>query len=285
MLKKSVISLISYDADMLPESIKSYYNYVDEIILGLDKDRITWSGNKFSFDESTLWKALKAIDSDSKIKIIEDNFHAKPVALDNDNYERNVLKSYCTHDWIFSFDADEILVSPAKFFVEFLPIVEPYYNTHDLVFTWFLPFKQFIYEVEENGNKTSVNDTLMIGNEQGNWFSGDKQGFATSKDSEFNYCRWTNKQKRLATPLCVMHYSFCRAEKDLEFKLNNFGHSDKTNSDPFFHNWRVCDLSNYQMLRNFKSSNFNPAQQWHQLLKVPTHMLSKLAEMQSQHVY
>ena len=33
MLKKSVISLISYDANYLPDSISKYYNYVDEIIL------------------------------------------------------------------------------------------------------------------------------------------------------------------------------------------------------------------------------------------------------------
>ena len=46
--KKSVISLISYDANrFLPKSIERYYNYVDEIILGIDKDRITWSGNPF----------------------------------------------------------------------------------------------------------------------------------------------------------------------------------------------------------------------------------------------
>ena len=51
MVKKSVISLISYDADYLPASIRSYYNYVDEIVLGLDENRTSWSGNKFSFDE------------------------------------------------------------------------------------------------------------------------------------------------------------------------------------------------------------------------------------------
>jgi hypothetical protein len=51
MLKKSAISLISYDASYLPKSIASYYDYVDEIVLGLDKDRITWSGNAFTFDD------------------------------------------------------------------------------------------------------------------------------------------------------------------------------------------------------------------------------------------
>ena len=54
MSKKSVISLISYDAEYLPASIKTYYNYVDEIVLGLDENRTSWSGNQFSFDEEAL---------------------------------------------------------------------------------------------------------------------------------------------------------------------------------------------------------------------------------------
>ena len=89
MLKKSVISLISYDADYLPDSISKYYNYVDEIILGLDKDRISWSNNSFSFDENELWKKLKLLDTKNKIEIIEENFHPSSTPIENDNYERN----------------------------------------------------------------------------------------------------------------------------------------------------------------------------------------------------
>jgi hypothetical protein len=42
MRKKSVISLISYDASYLAESIKTYYNYVDEI-------KIEYLGVKINF--------------------------------------------------------------------------------------------------------------------------------------------------------------------------------------------------------------------------------------------
>ena len=67
MIKKSVISLISYDAGFLSQSISKYYEYVDEIILGLDKDRISWSNKPFTFDEQQLWKDLKRIDTENKI--------------------------------------------------------------------------------------------------------------------------------------------------------------------------------------------------------------------------
>ena len=136
MKKKSVISLISYDAAYLPESVSKYYNYVDEIILGLDKNRTTWSGNSFSFDEKQLWADLSTIDGDSKISIIEEDFVKSKIAIENDNYERNFLKAQCTNDWIFSIDADEYLVNPKDFFYNYCPLVERYYNKADICMTW-----------------------------------------------------------------------------------------------------------------------------------------------------
>jgi hypothetical protein len=121
--RKSAISLISYDANrFLANSIEKYYNYVDEIILGIDKDRITWSGNPFSINEDALWSELSRIDGDGKISIIEEDFHKSQVAIENDNYERNFLKEQCSHDWIFSFDADEMLVNAKDFFYNFCPL-------------------------------------------------------------------------------------------------------------------------------------------------------------------
>ena len=82
MIKKSAIGLISYDANrFLADSIKRYYNYVDEIVLGIDKDRITWSGNPFEIDEDSLWKELSSLDGDSKITIVEEDFHQSKVAI------------------------------------------------------------------------------------------------------------------------------------------------------------------------------------------------------------
>ena len=88
MRKKSAISLISYDADYLPNSIKTYYDYVDEIVLGLDKNRVSWSKNNFTFDEGKLWAELNDIDSEGKITIVEEDFVKSDKAIENDNFER-----------------------------------------------------------------------------------------------------------------------------------------------------------------------------------------------------
>ena len=268
----SVISLISYDAEYLPASIQTYYPYVDEIVLGLDKDRISWSNNKFSFDEDKLWKQLEKIDVDDKIHIIEENFHKSAVPIENDNAERNFLKEHCTHDWILSIDADEELVNSKEFFNRWLPIVAPYRHKVDIQMTWFLPFKEF------------ENDYLVIANPDHRWFKGDTQGVMTTKSSTYTYCRWTNQKRVIMSPLASVHWSFCRSEENLAVKLNNFGHSEKSKNDPFFNNWKIANLDNYQALTNFKSSGYG-ANQWPQLIRISKQDFAGIARMEAGLVY
>ncbi len=265
--KKSVISLISYDANrFLSNSIKRYYNYVDEIVLGIDKDRITWSGNSFSIDEDSLWSELSEIDGDNKISIIEEDFHQSKVAIENDNFERNFLKEQCSNDWIFSFDADEMLVNAKNFFYDFCPLVERYYNKFDLCMTWATPYK-----VIEDDEGTSY--TLVIANDDDSPFFGENQGFVTSKDSTFTYARWTDKSgaggNRLMSPLVALHWSLCRPEEELHEKIHNIGHSDLVEKDPFYEIWSKVTWDNYHELENFKTSGLGEAQ-WPKVVPIPS---------------
>ena len=264
--KKSAISLISYDANrFLPKSIERYYNYVDEIVLGIDKDRITWSGNPFSINEEALWAELSQIDGDGKIVIIEEDFHQSEIAIENDNFERNFLKAQCSHDWIFSFDADEMLVNAKEFFYDFCPIVEPYKDKMDICMTWATPYKVVS---DEEGNS----QTLVIANSDGSPFFGENQGVVTSKNSTFTYARWTDKSaagdKRLMSPLVALHWSLCRPDQELHEKINNIGHSDLVEQDPFYQIWSQVTWENYQELENFKTSGLGGAQ-WPQVVPIP----------------
>jgi|SRR5210317_52213 hypothetical protein len=269
MIKKSVISLISYDAHYLPKSIERYYNYVDEIVLGLDKNRQTWSKNSFSFDESLLWSELSRIDGDKKISIVEEDFVQSDVAIENDNYERNFLKNECSNDWIFSFDADEMLVNPKHFFYEFCPLVEDYRNTHDICMTWATPYK----EIE--------NTTLVIAEEDGSPFFGENQGVVTSKNNTYTYARWTNQSaggtNRILSPLVALHYSLCRKSEDLHQKIHNIGHSDIVEEDPFYKIWTQVTMDNYKELKNFKTSGLGGAQ-WPSLEPIETQFIFQYIE-------
>jgi len=269
MIKKSVISLISYDAHYLPKSIERYYNYVDEIVLGLDKNRQTWSKNSFSFDEDKLWSELSRIDGDGKISIVEEDFVQSDVAIENDNYERNFLKNECTNDWIFSFDADEMLVNAKDFFFNFLPLVEDYREVQDICMTWATPYKE-------------IDDvTLVIAEEDGSPFFGENQAVVTSKNNTFTYARWTNQSaggaNRILSPLVALHFSLCRKSEDLHQKINNIGHSDIVEEDPFYKIWSQVDLDNYKELRNFKTSGLGGAQ-WPKLEPIDTQHLFQYIE-------
>lgn len=264
MLKKSVISLISYDAEYLPKSIKSYYNYVDEIVLGLDADRITWSGNSFTFDESLLWSELKSIDVDNKISIVEENFHKSDIAIENDNYERNFLKEQCSNEWIFSFDADEELLNAKDFFYRYCPIVERYSKTKDICMTWVTPYK------------TIDDTTLLITNTDSTPFFGENQGIATNKNNTYVYARWSDRSasghNRLMSPLVALHWSLCREKTALYEKIHNIGHSDIVEQDPFYNLWNQVTLENYHTMRDFKTSGLGSAQ-WPSLTAIPTNAL------------
>jgi len=261
MKSKTAISLISYDAKYLASSIACYYNYVDEIVLGLDSSRISWSNKPFSFDEDALWKELQVIDGDNKISIVEGNFHQSEIAIENDNYERNFLKDHATNDWIISIDADEQLLNAKEFFVDFCPLAEKYYTKADLCMTWATPYKEI------------GDTTLVIANDNTGVFLGENQGVMTSKDSVYTYARWTNKSaagaNRLRSPLVALHWSLCRNKDDLYEKINNIGHSDLVEQDPFYQIWSDTTLDNYQNMRNFKSSGLGEAQ-WPQLVAVPS---------------
>lgn len=255
----SAISLISYDAHYLASSIAKYYNYVDEIVLGLDESRITWSGNSFKFDESKLWEELQRIDTEGKISVIEDNFHKSPIAIENDNYERNFLKSQCSNDWIISIDADEQLLNAKDFFNSFCPVVSRYASKVDVCMVWATPYK-------------IIEDTvLVIANEDNTPFFGENQGVMTHKNNTFTYARWSNLSaggaNRVQSPLLALHWSLCRDKADLHEKIHNIGHSDIVESDPFYKIWDQVTLGNYTELRNFKTSGLGSAQ-WPKLFAV-----------------
>lgn len=261
MQKKTAISLISYDSHYLAGSIEKYYPYVDEIVLGLDKDRISWSNNPFSFDEAKLWSELSAIDGDSKITVIEENFHKSAVAIENDNYERNLLKGQASNEWVISIDADEYLVNAREFFIDFCPLVEKYNKKVDICMTWATPYK------------TIDDTTLIIANNDGTVFLGENQGILTHKNNTFTYARWTDLSaagnNRVMSPLVAIHWSLCRNQADLYEKINNIGHSDIVEQDPFYAVWSDTTLENYHTMKNFKTSGLGQAQ-WPSLVAVPS---------------
>lgn len=274
-MKISIISLISYDAEYLLQSIPRYYNYVDEIILGIDEDRVTWNRQPFSIDEGIL-QQLDELDTEDKISLIEDNFHKFDDPQLNDNYERNELKKYCEGDVILSFDADEILLNAKEFFLEYLPIAYPYLQNNDICMHWVTPYKV-------------IDDTVLLISEENNKpFFKENQGISAGADSEYVYSRWTDKsangENRLHSPLVALHWSLARKYNDLSFKLQNTGHAKQLQNNPLLSIWQNVDLNNYDSLRNFKTTELGRLQ-WPKLTAIPLDKLEQHIKQYINEVY
>ena len=169
-----------------------------------------------------------------------------------------------------------MLVNPKHFFYEFCPLVEDYRDTHDICMTWATPYK----EIDDT--------TLVIADHDSTPYFGENQGFITHKDSTFTYARWTDKSSgglgRLLSPLVCIHYSLCRQEEDLHKKINNIGHSDLVETDPFFSLWKDVTLDNYHELKDFRTSGLGSAQ-WPSLYPVKTEQLLSYYEQFSHKAY
>jgi hypothetical protein len=164
-----------------------------------------------------------------------------------------------------------MLVNAEDFFNKFCPLVENY-NT-DLMFYWILPYKRLsndeVLVISKADRKTLPNNEV--------------QGFTTHKENTFTYCRWTNNQSRMQSPLVILHWSFCRPKKELDLKVNNFGHSIESKKDPFYDIQAQIDESNWQQLSNFKTSNMGP--QWESLMKIKESSLTSYLQQQADQMY
>ena len=64
----------------------------------------------------------------------------------------------------------------------------------------------------------------------------------------------------LMSPLVALHWSLCRPDKELHEKINNIGHSDLVEQDPFYQIWSQVTWDNYHELENFKTSGLGGSQ-------------------------
>jgi hypothetical protein len=81
----------------------------------------------------------------------------------------------------------------------------------------------------------------------------------------------------------ILHWSFCRPKKELDLKVNNFGHSIESKKDPFYDIQAQIDESNWQQLSNFKTSNMGP--QWESLMKIKESSLTSYLQQQADQMY
>jgi hypothetical protein len=242
-MKLSFYTPIAYDYKYVFASLMSYYSIADEIILAIDKDRISWAKNKYEFDFKLFNDRINEIDKEHKIRIYEDNFHQLS-PIENDTYERNQITLICKKDnYIVGIDSDEILLNPT----EFLDWMNSNSPKEDVCCHWFSVYKAF----ENKYLVTLPYETTVIG---------------TNLRNTFRKCRFT-LLKNVQSPLKVLHFSWGRKREEIVQKLYNWSHTNDFRIQEYLKIWDSVTLENYK-----EKTNLHPLgiKKWWQSLELVT---------------
>jgi hypothetical protein len=232
MANLSFVGLAAYDYQDLIRSIGFYYAIADEIIIGLDADRVSWSGHRFEFDDGEFRRRLAAADPDGKIRVVEDNFHQFDLPARNDTHERNVLSTHCADgNWIVQIDADEYLINPGEF-KAFLDQAPPDALVHA---NWITVFKTFgaKYLVIDTGRRFDATPPVAIRR---------KRAYVSCREVGYS---------GIASPGVLLHMSYGRTRDGLQQKLRHWTHSGDFDTVKYLELWDSITLDNYREVRDF----------------------------------
>ena len=243
---------VAYDWRLLENSLPPIYTCSDIICLAIDKDRKSWSGNHYEFNDDEFNKFIDHIDRDKKIIVYEDNF-SKPelTARQNCNRHRTLIAEKMGEGgWHIQIDCDEY-------------------------FTDFNGFTEFLLKLNTNptGNEKPYNVNVFLYDlfkrvSDGYLYAYPKDSrplsapFATTRP-EYMRARNNGYFNRIS-PFYVIHETWARGEDELRFKLSNWGHSSEELKnievrESFINLWKAIDGNNYKYIKNF---HFAVAQVW-----------------------
>jgi hypothetical protein len=225
----SVVGLLAYDWKYAIKSIRSYYAIADEIVLGLDADRLSWSRKPFRFDKAACFRALRSMDPLKKIRVIEGDFHALPGPMQNDTAERNALSMRCrAGNWVLQIDADEEMINPAQF-AEWLKGLR---WKRQAMANW-----QHVFKV--------IGDKALVIDVSDHWIP-----VATTLRGAYFENRNT-REWALRSPLKLLHFSWGRSEMELRAKLKHWSHSPDFDTAALLKLWKSVNLKNYRDYKDF----------------------------------
>lgn len=235
MKKIHVGFLLSYDYELLKNSIPRVYGSADAIFIAVDKDLRTWSGQNFTVsDEFFEW--LKNFDTKNKVTIYRDDFYDSNLsAIENDNRERHMLSlKMGIGNWLIQVDSDEYFLDFKKFVADL--------RKHD----------KFLDNPEKNRiqiacyliNMYKYTDNGVL------YVNKVTRGLMATNYPDYKIARHT-RQRVIYTPNVLWHESLSRDEKAIEFKLRNWGHNVDVNVEEFMNKWKSVNKQNYQSMSNF----------------------------------
>ncbi|UUW09481.1 hypothetical protein NLG42_01475 [Flavobacterium plurextorum] len=230
----SVSYLVSYDYAMLLTSIKQLYDDVDKIVLAIDSESKTWSGNTFKIPDS-FFDEVKIFDKKDKIQFYFDQFYMSDLTpMECESRERNMVLKKLGKGWKIQLDVDEYIYDFKK--------ITKYLNKY-----WYLNLFPKLTPICFQGNLITLfrelpDGYLYIDNEE-------KFPFITNQTIN-THTRGNNKIKNHFSNIKVIHQSWARSEEQVHLKIKNWGHRDDFDTEIYFQFWKGLNSSNYKEFKD-----------------------------------
>ncbi len=235
---------VAYDWELLKYSLPGVYEESDMICLAIDKDRHSWSCNKYEFDDKAFYDFIKKTDRENKIDIYEDDFSLSHLnARENCNRHRTLLaKRMKPGGWHIQIDVDEYFID-FKGFANYLKSIhtnptgkEKPVNVCANIIPVFKKSQQGYFYVAFGKGKMPENAPVAT----------NVPVYERARNNgHFNHI----------SPYYFVHETWARSEDELRYKLNNWGHSAeelelKEKRESFLKLWRAIDKYNYMLVRD-----------------------------------
>ena len=247
MTKSAIIKTgfcVAYDWYLLRYSLPRVYEHSDIICLAIDKNRKSWAGQKYDFDDDAFFRFVEQIDTDKKIILYEDDF-ALPTLNSRQNCNRHrmlIAEKMGQGGWHIQVDADEYFLNFAGF-VKHLKKLNPCPTGKEKPLNVSCPFIPLI--------KKSQNGYLYV-----NYGKKLSEMIPMATNCPDYQRARQNGHFNHYTNFYVIHETWSRGEEELLYKINNWGHAseeleEKQKRISYFNLWKALDEYNYQYLHNF----------------------------------
>lgn len=234
-MKINIAYLVSYDYSYIFTSLKTVYDHADQIVLSIDKERKTWSGNSFEIPDR-FFEDIKRMDSRSIIEIYEDHFHVEGLpTIDCDTRQRNMTLKKLNSGWKIQLDVDEYAYD--------FEALKNYLKSYN-----FLTLFPGLTPIAIRGTwltlyKIDGNHYFFIDNEEVFPFISNQEHCVQVRMNNLIpnfYCKYK-----------VIHQSWARKPEEIKLKFQNWGHKDDFDTQKYFNLWDNLSTNNYKDYHNF----------------------------------
>jgi hypothetical protein len=226
--------LLSYDYEMLLTSVKQLYNYADKIVIAVDSERKTWSGNTFVIPDS-FFSEIKIFDKKNKIQFYFDKFYLPSLTpMECESRERNLVLKKMGKGWKIQLDVDEYIYDFKK--------VSQYLKKY-----WYLNLFPTLTPICFQGKLITLfrelpDGYLYIENDE-------KFPFITNQTKNI-HTRRNDEIRNHFLNIKVIHQSWARSEEQIHLKIKNWGHRDDFDTESYFQFWKTLNSSNYEQFQD-----------------------------------